>query len=101
MKLRTSIIRVLIVATIVALCFVFGSCSSPSGDRAAKTLVNVIKLYDYTVAYNSGITIEYYCYAADIYDAQRIVDAKISTAGFKSGIMKEITTLNKPFVVYR
>jgi len=101
MKLRTSIIRVLIVAAIVALCFVFGSCSSPSGRRAEKQLTNVVKLYDYTVTTNSGFTIEYYCYAIDVYDAQRIVDQKVSMSGFKSGSMKEIVPLNKPFAVFR
>jgi hypothetical protein len=102
MKARTSIIRVLVVITIMVLCVLCGtSCSSPSERRGNKPLTNIIKLYDYTVTTQSGFTIEYFCYAADVYDAQRIVDAKVSMSGFKSGNMKEIVPLNKPFAVFR
>jgi len=97
--MKKLIIRLSIVAFIVLSC-VLTSCSSPSGEHTAKPLTNIIKLYDYTVTTTSGVVINYYVYAADEYDAQRLVD-KVQGADFKSGSMKKITTINKPFTVYR
>lgn len=86
---------------LISIVLFFSSCNSRSANRAAAHLTNVIKLYDYTVTTESGFTLDYYCYAADEYDAQRIVDKKVSITGFKTGSMKVITTINKPFAVFR
>jgi hypothetical protein len=83
---------------LISIVLFFSSCSSPSADKAA---THVINLYDYTVTTESGLVLDYYCYAADEYDAQRIVDGKVSITGFKSGSMKVITTINKPFAAFR
>jgi len=100
---RSNLIKVIIilVATILVTCLAT-SCSSPSQYNTEKPLPlkNIIELYQYTVTYNTGVTVNAYCYAADKYDAQRMFDAKCGD-NYRSSSIKEIATINKPFAVFR
>jgi len=85
MKLRTSIIRVIIVAIIVTLCFVFGSCT-PAHNEKVKPVAIVKDSTDLIVKANEkvfkinlkieqeNIDTVVYVQARDKYDAERMAD---------------------------